>query len=622
MITFLRTDVIDFMGLKGKHKIILDLKPGVYFVTGDNRDNPRMGANGCGKSTMFEAIYWCFTGQLMDITVPGADVEPWGGTKRLSVTNWFEIDDQYYGLMRQRKPNGLFLKEGEDGEWRKVDELEVRQMIGLSSEALKRTILLGQHVDLFLDLKPTEQSKFFSDILNLDLWMEASKIASERSAAAVRELRTQQEEMTRAQSRADTLSEQIAAERRSEDGWRTTNEKKRHDAHNEFKLAEKDWNAAKKKLAQLRKPSDLGEAMEKLQAEIKELQGKRTELMREESRRKTDNGKTLHDHKRWTEEKERLVNAQKTKVCTECGQTVTLKHITDKLRDVEAKLANHQHLLADDKQALHDLNEQIADLDDEIETLSGKLEPQLRKHQEDLLTYKSTQRDLDDAATKVTACERRLEDLTEENPHSAAIKRLDDQMRDANAQVVTAKLAVTKANEKAEIADELERIFKEIRLQLIDEVLAELEITAGDAAERLGLVGWRIKFSTEKELKSGGTSVALTTMIYPPGVEKGINWKIYSGGERQRWQLAVTFGLAEVLLARAGLESNVEVLDEPSQGTSAEGVSDLIEYLSERARQQHKAIFYVDHHVLDRGIFDHVWQVVRENGSGRLEVLS
>jgi energy-coupling factor transporter ATP-binding protein EcfA2 len=106
-------------------------------------------------------------------------------------------------------------------------------------------------------------------------------------------------------------------------------------------------------------------------------------------------------------------------------------------------------------------------------------------------------------------------------------------------------------------------------------------------------------------------SHAFSIFLFPPGQSKAVSWDSYSGGEAQRWQLAVTFALSEVLLSRAGITPDFEILDEITNHLSDIGVDDLLECLSERAHTLQRRIFLIDHRVLSKGDFDGIVSVVK-----------
>jgi DNA repair exonuclease SbcCD ATPase subunit len=147
----------------------------------------------------------------------------------------------------------------------------------------------------------------------------------------------------------------------------------------------------------------------------------------------------------------------------------------------------------------------------------------------------------------------------------------------------------------------------------------ELEIASNNNAQALGLKDWEIKFSTERESKNGNMSAAFSVSLFPPGREEPIVWESYSGGESQRWQLATTLGLSEVLLSRSGLEPDIEFFDEPTEHLSDNGIYDLLECLKERARSLQRRIYMIDHRALDKGDFDGIITLVKDNNGVRIE---
>jgi DNA repair exonuclease SbcCD ATPase subunit len=129
--------------------------------------------------------------------------------------------------------------------------------------------------------------------------------------------------------------------------------------------------------------------------------------------------------------------------------------------------------------------------------------------------------------------------------------------------------------------------------------------------KRSGLEDWEIQFATDRETAKGTISHGFSVFLYPPGQKEPIAFENYAGGVSQRWQLATTSGLSEILLARSGIDTDFEVYDEPSTFLSAEGIEDLVECLRDRALSQKRRIYLIDHHVLDKGAFDGMFLVTK-----------
>jgi DNA repair exonuclease SbcCD ATPase subunit len=160
--------------------------------------------------------------------------------------------------------------------------------------------------------------------------------------------------------------------------------------------------------------------------------------------------------------------------------------------------------------------------------------------------------------------------------------------------------------------------FKRIRLFLIDETLRQLEIEVNNNLASLGLPDWRIQFDVERETKAGTISKGFVIMVYPPGFEKPLRFEAWGGGATQRLRLAGDFGLADLIMDQAGFTNTLEVFDEPSQHLSQEGLLDLLDTLQQRAIEDNKVIFIVDHHALDYG-FDGTFTVIKDKTGSRVE---
>ena len=300
------------------------------------------------------------------------------------------------------------------------------------------------------------------------------------------------------------------------------------------------------------------------------------------------------------------------KKCPECGQVVDKKHIREKLAEASATLATAEVSLGDTQVRFDKAKKAwLADIE-EMKEIEAARNEHNREHNEAL-------RENDRAKTALEVADK------ENERTQAAGNPFISQIAGLKERIAGMKSAAQQAMDKldAEIKRGLQfkfwaDAFREIRLNLIDDALAELELVANSHADNLGLRGWRIAFATERETKSGSVSLGFSVALYPPKEDKPIPWQSYSGGERTRWQMAVTFALSEILLGRAGLSPNIEVLDEPTRHLSQQGIDDLLDHLKDRAKDQGRAIFFVDQMLLDKGIFDGVIQLEMDKDGARV----
>src|SRR5262249_43794151 len=114
----------------------------------------------------------------------------------------------------------------------------------------------------------------------------------------------------------------------------------------------------------------------------------------------------------------------------------------------------------------------------------------------------------------------------------------------------------------------------------------------------------------ERENKAGGITKGFCILIHDP-TGRTVKYEALSGGEGQRVRLAGCFGLANLIMERAGLICKTEFYDEISQHLSSEGIYDMLVTLYERAKTYNRQIVVVDHHSMNYSDFSGTWLVTK-----------
>lgn len=589
----------------GPHVFELDrLGAGLHYVRGLNEKEPRLGPNGAGKSSVWDALTWCLYGKTAE-NLRNPDIAPWhGGKKKTAVAVRLRIDDVTYVVTRTANPNALKL----NGET--VGQERVEQLIGLSFDAFVHTILLAQGHDLFFDLAPRDKMQLFSDALNLNRWESRSKLASDRCRAleldlsnaegVVEVLESTRENLLGLSKRLKQQSADWALDRKDKlrTAWEELEEVKRQLENAETSVAEwepkLDWAETQLKgvLGQLKDADQVyrsdGLAADKLRAVVEDLEERKLEL---EAGLK-----------------------QKVPTCPTCLQPIRDKaHMKGHLEELKTELAK-QAEAADAAQRAADSSEKVCDtlreaesaLDDEIADASAKLRPLQSRVTELKLEAKNLQAILDQG-----------ED--EPNPYHKQLQDIKKQLAKNEADAKTEADSIAVYNRRIERAKFWVKGFKDLRLNLIEDVLQELELATNAMLDEVGLVDWSVKYDVEKETKSGTTQRGLNVMILAPDLNKRVKWECYSGGEGQRLRVIGALALSEVLLAYAGVEPTTEILDEPVFFMAPEGVKEFIDFLAWRADNLGRAIFLTDHHSMDSGRFSSITTIVKDKKTSRIE---
>jgi hypothetical protein len=592
----------NFKGIVGDLRFAFHAECGFYFVQGINKKEPRLGANGVGKSTIFvDAPYWVLTGKTILSQRPGALVENWDNKKNVSGKLVLELDGIDYIVERGRNPSGLTLN------GRTVQQADIDKLLPLSDEALRRTLLLGQRSSLFLDLRPEDKSRLFSETLDLNRWLVAADKAGDRIREQDRRatvLRRDIAELTGTINQIRDMHEQAVQQ---EETFATTRGEKVTALVEQAvdlaaaivtnKDALRDARNALNSLPAANNPDSL-EALR-----IEDRLGRRT-LGEHEADLRSIRREELQTSLQIDKYKE-------SKLCPECGQAVTEEHIGEKLVALEIK---RQELAEQGDNAARDANQlshSLANIALRISDLEKHMKQAIEIKNEIALLEsgeRAQQRENERLAIEIQAVKEST------NPFTAICNDLEAKY-DIEKAKQTEKLKEEKAiDEHIEILKFWQKGFKDIRLELIDSTLLELELATNRNALALGLDGWRIEFSTERETKGGSLSQAFTVLLYPPGQDTSVDWAAFSGGEAQRWHLAVTCGLSEVLLRRAGIEPDTEIYDEVTSYISAEGIENVLDFLRQRALDLNRKIYLIDHHV-GVGDFTSTVQIVKD-GSG------
>ncbi len=595
--------IVNFRGVRKQIKLdFTNTKPGLYFVQGRNEAEPSLGSNGSGKSSIFtESIDWVLTGKTSRSQRPGSDVENWFSEKETtSVEIGFALDDSQHVITRTRNPNSLIC----DG--RRVEQRDVDLLLPITDAVLRRSVLINQFGEMFLSLRPEAKSQIFTETLNLDLWLQAADRAAESQKDKEREIQSLERKTDSNKAASVEANSHFEVAQKGEEDFEDNIKALLAESNKKVKNARCTALECLFALDEARGAfgsSDKVVLLNDLRSEERKLRRLHVE---EESILKSA-------EREIRQLRIRLSQYSIDKICPECGQKVSDKHIKEKRTSLLGEIYNVE-------QRIKNLIVSIERVGEELTNISkAVIDAEKAAAEQNELLAKiavSAERSLV-AGREVRRIEAEIEELkTRKNPFTKQCDDMEIRIKELVKEGKILKKQIDEENKLLEIYRFWQRGFREIRLEQIDATLLELELTTNKHAESLGLSNFEIGFSTERETKKGNISHSFSVFLFPPDQKDPISWESYSGGESQRWQLATTFGLAEVLLARSGITTDFEVIDEPTRSLSLEGVDDLLVCLKDRAHDLGRRIWLIDHHVLDRGSFDGVVTAVKTKERG------
>lgn len=596
----------NFKSFEGEH--VLDLQaPGLYFVRGRNEAEPALESNGAGKSSIWDALCWCLFGRTPD-GLRNPDVRPWFGKGQTLVALSLTTDKKHE-LVRTIKPNTLVLDK------RTVGQEQVEELLGVSYAVFTNTVLLGQGQPLFFDLKPQQKMELFSEVLSLERWDQRSTHANEEANKLEQELGVLQAEASGLTAQIEDTARLLAAAEEASTLWREERKQQLDSAARKIKALESSVNKQQRELDKHDLAHDGATTeLRALEAQSAKYEQKARALRDRSATFTAQRESAKAELRRAREELKELGKGDK---CPTCGQSLTGTALARHHRKLADKCAELEK--AAEAQPPKKLVEDIAVLDAEIKRWEKSREAFRHKSYEAEDASQSLKETLAQDRAALNELQRAVKQQEEDlNPHAPLLNKLRKQhnrlLKDQEELVeymgwLERKVARTRFWVKG---------FKEIRLLVVDDVLQELTLVTNAMLDTVGLVGWEVRYDIERQTKSGSTQTGLNVAILSPDRDEPARWESWSGGEGQRLRLVGAFALSEVLLAYAGVQPSLEVLDEPSRGLARGGVYDLCDLLADRAQQLGKAVWYCDHMSVESNLFDGVLVVTKDNKGSRL----
>lgn len=610
-IIFERVIIKNFGCFLEEHELDL-LKTGLIYVTGRNDVDPDLTSNGIGKTSAFNAILWCLYGRTFRSARPGDTVNSWLSQSTVSVDLFFRRDSSAYHVRRSRRPNELSVNGNI------VIQSEIDKLIGMSFESISNTIIIGQFNNMFLSLRPEQQSTLFSELLNLDFWNDKADNAVKSANIKQKELSSLEIDISKLEGRVLELERQLVQICTLYDNWQNTRDTKLVELQSAVTAAAVSLECVLRGAVSAVGLRNCEASVEDAENKLRVLAARRTRL---DGLRKEFNINLVRIESvinQLKKEEEAYENADDR--CPACGQRVKEEHIAEKINclheQIDRGIEKYDSTLDELNNIEEELKAVVLDLEN-TEVSVRDLRLKTNALQLEYAEFTSARRD---ALSAIDRTKKELFDFEHEtNPY------LEPKKDNENQKIAVLNNLSSATATKLLLEREIFRYkfwadaFKQIRLNLIDETLTELEIFTNRIGERLGLSGWQIRFDIERETAKGETRARFTTLLYPPNQEEPIPYECFSGGELQRWNLACVFSLSEILLARAGIYCNLRVLDEPTRNLSEAGVDGLLNYLHELSAEQNLNIFFLDHHSYDSGYFNHTLFLTKDTNGSRFE---
>lgn len=604
----------NFGSFKQEQTFEFPREPGLYLMLGKNEVEPRLTGNATGKTTIWNALTWVVYAKTASGLKAG-DVCSWDATKGVRVDFDFMPDDEVvWTCTRTWGPNSWTLStEGEPAiDLAKDPENPLLAALRVHFDAWLCAVLMAQGEDYFLDMEKGQQAGLFGSVMNLEEWerrsMRATKAASEQEHIAT----GLEIELSHVRGQLDSLESTHILE--DLENWERKQLERLHRLEDDHEVLCKRRKGLKEALdravvstkeatdalASAKANNALEDEYDLVCANVRKHEDKLLVLEQQAS--------ALVSHTK------QLSNSEGT--CPVCGSKLDTRHWQDEMRRAERVAlgiqseAKNIEATLDIARSRRDVLEADIDAAEDLERAADRTAVEERRA---LLDLETCDKHLDDVEEMYEEVENEV------NPFEAALQRMHDKAKDVEAEVNRLVRAVDDADSLHLIKAMWVRGFKEIRLREIAAALAELEVEVNSAVIALGLDDWQLEFHVDRETKSGTVQRGFSVSVRAPSAfDRPVPWEAWSGGEKQRLRIAGNAGLSDLVRTRTGCDLQLEVWDEPTNGLSPEGKTELFSYLVDRARNEQRVIFLLDHQAHDFAQFAGTCTVIKTPSGSRL----
>ncbi len=615
--------------------IYLDLRtPGLYLIHGRNRD--AFGSNGAGKSAALELLVWTLWGttlrgltgdQVINTRTRGGcygqiDIDNNGNRLRLERVRKRADRPDGLNIYIRRKPAYTCISD----DWSSTQAQEyVEKLLGMDGNVFINTVFFGQgtRAKAFAGATDAEQKKIFLDLIGMDVWDAALKVAKEEHAELESEQRADERELEHGHGEVNRIADNLKYEKQQADSWADSNAGWVKSASDTLGAASDDVDAAAQVVVETGAtvadndepaPPDMGE-YHKL---ISDAQDEDQEWGRMNGRIKV-----LESEIAKADRAADQVKNQDVATCPTCGQDINDKHAETILEGYYQTAENARVELAD---LYHDIDAVLESANARRDA-AGKIkydaqiaDEAYQRAQDARKAFEVAQHTLETCLARKSDAERALNNVLEQrNPHTGQIARFESQLIECEKSMHATVERVTGREKLIAATAWWVRGFGRSGIQAyaVDRMLPVLNAAASRYAERLTDGTVEIEFRGKKRLKSGADKISLNLVV--KNTAGAAIYKGNSGGEKRRIDLCVQLALQDLVACRAGNDVNIRIYDEPFDALDEEGRERAVDLLRDLAARGY-GVYVVTQDAGMRAHFDHVYTAEKIDGVSRLTV--
>lgn len=571
--------------------VSLDVGKGLFFVTGENRDDVSSDSNGAGKSTFCQSIVWCLFGSVLRKNLNLDDLI--GDSKDYAyVEVELELDNKGDSLQvvvgRGRNHpdigNGIFIEvDGEEKTFHKKKDAQnyIYELLDISPDIVFQSAYFDESEKSFVELTPANLRDKVCNLLDIDRFDEYLTNLRRVRCEKENEIENKQSKIPEVEERIGDVKENIGKYNRLIDNFDERKQRELEKLQDELEELEEqrrkkqeeisDKSELKKRRDELEEKKagykDVNIEFEKLEKQKGIVQDKIDKLDDEIYEVKSD----------YESAKNSLSNLRDnvTGECNYCGNKLTdsdklkekSEHFEEKRDDLYAELMSLEVDKEGAGEKLEEINDRLDELQHEMDKRNDIIQD-LDSVKRKLETYERIEKEIHRLDDKCDKKQKEIRGKKQESPENFREMLSDskEKKEKLEKQVDNLYTSVDKLELQINASDVLEEALEEIRSSLFNNFIYKLkdlinynfdEMTGGD---------YRCCLSVDKKDR-------FQFEFINSGKRKYYPYSAFSSGEQARIKKAVAIALNNLM------DVGFIVDDEGLSGLDAQGADDVIEFL-------------------------------------------
>lgn len=596
-IKFKNLSIQNFLSI-GEEKLHLNFQSGITLITGNNKD--KESKNGCGKTTILDALYWSIFGNtIRDIKKDKIVHNHSDSTSKVELE--FEIENvkkeiTTYKVERTLNPSKVFLyQKNQDTTYstiQKTDEA-IKEIIGANEELFRNSVIMSLDNTLpFMAQKKIEKRKFIEGILQINIFSDMLSKVRQDFNELKKKYEIETNSFTEKQKLITFLKDQKV---------KNENNKKLKVDNIKNKIKENELKIKNNKTDNFEEKKDkIKQSLEKTEnvlIKLDEKLEKNINLFLEETKKETKIQTEIDNL-------ERQIKSLKNKT----GDCPTCKR---KLTDEDDELINSH---------IHSITEQIK----EKETIYNNILSVKNKLNSEKSNYTSKKLELSNIIKDFNEKLKNLENFAKEslvliNRNKELFKEIDEITHEKDD--ISNKLQETE-KELKQIEESLSKQSK--TLDILEQsklIVSEEGVKTYIVKKLIVLLNNKLNFYLKKlEAPCTCTFNELfeETVINDKGKE--CSYFNFSGGERKRIDLSILFTFQDVLKTQTGIFYSLSMYDELFDSALDEvGTNKAIEILKENVEKHQECVYIISHNTsVSKNNTDYVIELEKSDGQTKI----